>query len=209
MRRSDRYMKKQIRFIYFDVGGVMLNFTEGHKKVAQKYGVPFETLRRVFDENWKAACKGTLSNADYMAKLTKVLPLKDPLPDITDFWTDHYLPIPETHDLVLELQEVYELGIFSNAENGAMKNAFRKGLIPSVPWKVTIDSSVYGTIKPEARIYEIAERAVSVTPEEIFFIDDVEEHIAVAKSRGWQGMVFDTNDAKGSVKKIKKHLLKK
>jgi HAD superfamily hydrolase (TIGR01509 family) len=201
-------MKKPIKFVYFDVGGVLLNFTEGHKKVAQKYGVPFETLRKVFDENWKAACKGTLSNADYMAKLAKVLPLKDPLPDITDFWTDHYLPIPETHALVHELKETYMLGIFSNAEDGAMINAFRKGLIPQAPWTATIDSSKYGTIKPEARIYEIAEQAVQVTPEEIFFIDDVEEHITVARSRGWQGMVFDTNDAAGSVQKLKKHLLR-
>lgn len=199
-------MKKTIRFIYFDIGGVLLDFREGHKLVAKKYGVPYEAIQEVFEANWKDACRGVLSGERYMAKFAKVLQLSEPYPDHADFWTDYFVPISQTHALVRELLPMYELGLLTNAEKGSAKHAYSKGLIPSIPWKAIVDSSDHGTIKPEARIYEIAEKAAGVSPEEIFFIDDVEAHITVAKSRGWQGIVFDTKDPNGAIKNIKKEL---
>ena len=44
--------------------------------------------------------------------------------------------------------------------------------------------------KPEARIYEIAERRFAYPPAGLLFIDDKAENIAAAKARGWQGHVF-------------------
>lgn len=200
--------KKSVRFIYFDVGGVLLDWREGHKRVAEKYNVPYENIRKVFEANWREACRGTLPGDVYMGMFAEVLGMKGPLPEVSDFWSDHFTKIADTHTLVTELIEVYELGIFSNAEENSMKFAFQKGLIPDVSWRVKIDSSKHGTIKPEAKIYEIAEAAAShVSPEELFFIDDVPEHIAVAKARGWQGMVFDTNDVKKSVQSLRKALV--
>lgn len=201
---------KPVRFIYFDVGGVLLDWREGHKRVAKKYNVSYDAIRSVFEANWKEACRGTLKSETYMGMFAEVLGIKGPLPEVSDFWTDHFSAISESHMLVKELVSFYDLGIFSNAEENSMKYAFAKGLIPDISWRAKIDSSKHGTIKPEAKIYEIAEQAASgFSPEELFFIDDVPEHITVAKARGWQGMVFDTNDVKGSVKKLREELLKK
>ncbi len=196
-------MKKPVTFIYFDIGGVLLSWREGHIRAAKKYGVPHEAVSRIVDAHWAAACRGTLSNADYMAMFAKVFGLRDPLPDLTDFWTDHYTPILETHTLVHELKGSYRIGLLTNAENGAMKHATKKGLLPVIPWASVVDSSQLGTIKPETKIYEIAEKAAGVPPEEIFFIDDVPEYVEIAKSRGWQGMVFDTKDVVGSIKMLR------
>lgn len=202
--------KKPIRFVYFDVGGVLLDWREGHKRVAEKFNVPYENIRKVFEANWQEACRGTLAGDVYMGLFAEVLGMKGPLPEVSDFWSDHFTKISDTHALAQELAGVYELGILSNAEENSMKFAFQKGLIPDISWKVKIDSSKHGTIKPEEKIYEIAEAAaVGVSREELFFIDDVPEHIRVAKARGWQGMVFDTNDVKGSVKKLREELLKR
>lgn len=201
---------KPIRFVYFDVGGVLLDWREGHKRVAEKYNVPYENIRKVFEANWREACRGTLAGDVYMGMFAQVLGMKGPLPEVSDFWSDHFTVISETHSLVKELVGNYELGIFSNAEKNSMKYAFAKGLIPDVSWRVKIDSSKHGSVKPEEKIYEIAEEAaIGVSREELFFIDDVPEHITVAKARGWQGMVFDTNDVKGSVKKLREVLLNK
>jgi FMN phosphatase YigB (HAD superfamily) len=199
--------KKPVRFIYFDIGGVLLDWREGHKKVAKKYNVPYESIRDVFEANWKEACRGTLKSDVYMGMFAKVLGMKGPLPEVSDFWTDHFSVIKESHTFVYDLQDSYALGILSNAEENSMKYAFEKGLIPDVPWRVKIDSSKHGTIKPEEKIYKLAEQAATeFDPEELFFIDDVPEHIAVAKSRGWQGVVFNTNDIAGSIKEIKTQL---
>lgn len=201
-------MKKPIKFIYFDVGGVLLDWREGHKKVAEKYNVPYESIRKVFEANWREACRGTLPGDVYMGLFAEVLGMKGILPEVSDFWSDHFTIISETHDLVRELVGVYELGILSNAEQNSMKYAFAKGLIPDISWRAKIDSSKHGVIKPEEKIYEIAEAAIEgISREEIFFIDDVPEHVTVATARGWQGMVFDTNDVKGSVQRLRKELL--
>ncbi|MEM7270453.1 MAG: HAD family phosphatase [Pseudomonadota bacterium] len=48
-----------------------------------------------------------------------------------------------------------------------------------------------GTVKPEPRIYEIAERRIGAPPESLFFIDDRDYNIEAAKDRGWSGHVFD------------------
>ncbi len=202
--------KKPIKFIYFDVGGVLLDWREGHKRVAKKYNVPYDSIRAVFEANWREACRGTLKSETYMGMFAEVLGIKGPLPEVSDFWSDHFTVISETHTLVKELVDTYQLGILSNAEENSMKYAFAKGLIPDVSWRVKIDSSKHGTVKPEEKIYQIAEvAAIGISREELFFIDDVPEHITVAKARGWQGMVFDTNDVKTSVKKLREELLQK
>jgi 2-haloacid dehalogenase len=45
-------------------------------------------------------------------------------------------------------------------------------------------------LKPEARIYEIAERRFGYPPEALFFTDDNAENIAAAAARGWQTHLF-------------------
>ena len=200
-------MNTVVKFIYFDVGGVLLDFREGHSRVSKQYGIPLEKIQEVFEKNWREACRGKLSNIEYMALFVNVLQLKEPFPDVSDFWTDYHVAIPQTHEFIREIAPKYAMGLLTNAEYGAMKYAKQKRLIPDVPWHAIIDSSALGVIKPEPEIYEVAEKAAGVAPEEIFFIDDVEEHITVAKSRGWQGMVFDTNDVEGSIQKLATLLL--
>ncbi len=60
-----------------------------------------------------------------------------------------------------------------------------------------------GTVKPEPRIYEIVEQRTGKTGEDLFFIDDRDYNIAVAKERGWGGHVFD-----GDVASLKAALAK-
>ncbi len=196
-------MKKPIKFIYFDIGGVLLDWRGGYTRVAKKYGVSEESLYKVLERHWEKAARGQLTGLGYMAEYAKILGLNPPFPSTSDFWSDHYAPIVETHALVRELQSTYTLGLLSNAEDGSMKYAMQKGLIPSISWHTIIDSSAVGVVKPEARIFELAEQASGVSPEEMLFIDDVEEYIAIVKSRGWQGMVFDTNNIASSVKNIR------
>lgn len=199
-------MKKSIRFIYFDVGGVLLDWRAGHRRVSEKYRVPYDVIRNIFDANWQDACKGKLSNEAYMAKFAEVLAIPKPYPDVSDFWTDYHMPIHETHAFVHELIAMYKVGLLTNAEKYAMKHASQKRLIPDVVWSAIVDSSEHGTIKPEARIFEIAESLAGVSPKEIFFIDDVQAHIEAACSRGWQGIVFDTNKPTKSIKQITSYL---
>ena len=48
-----------------------------------------------------------------------------------------------------------------------------------------------GAVKPEPRIYEIVEQRTGLAGADLFFIDDRDYNIAVARDRGWGGHVFD------------------
>lgn len=50
----------------------------------------------------------------------------------------------------------------------------------------------HGVMKPEARIYEIAEKLCGHKGPEIFYIDDRPENIAAAAERGWQVVLQET-----------------
>lgn len=196
-------MKKSIKFIYFDVGGVLLDWRKGFQNASEKYKIPESAIYKIAEKYWDHIGRGGDTEA-YMAELAGLFGLSQPYPDLTDFWTDHHIPILETHALAVELKKSYRLGLLTNAERGAMQHAARKGLLPDVQWDAVIDSSVLGVIKPERKIYEIAERMAGVDPEEIFFTDDVKEHVLAAKKRGWQGLVFDTGNVDSSIESIRK-----
>lgn len=52
-------------------------------------------------------------------------------------------------------------------------------------------SGEMGVTKPDPRIYEMVEEDCAIAPERILFTDDRAENIAAARSRGWQGHLFD------------------
>jgi len=52
-----------------------------------------------------------------------------------------------------------------------------------------LPSFLAGVMKPDAAIYEQAERRFALEPAATVFIDDRPENIASARERGWQGVV--------------------
>lgn len=62
---------------------------------------------------------------------------------------------------------------------------------PLVAFDGLVISGREGAIKPDERIYEIAETRVGLPGEALFFIDDKEANIEAARARGWRGVVFN------------------
>ncbi|MCL4200607.1 HAD-IA family hydrolase [Patescibacteria group bacterium] len=196
-------MKKPVRFIYFDVGGVFLDWKEGHRRAAKKYNVTAEEIGKITQANMQAAFVGSLSGTDYMARFAQLLKLTEPYPDFAEFWTDFHVPIPEMHAFARSLHPTHKLGLLTNAETGSMRQAVKKGLVPDVAWKAVVDSSVFKAKKPDPGIFEIAEKEAGVAPHEILFVDDQPENIEAVHARGWQGIVFDTGNVTVSIEAIK------
>ena len=46
-------------------------------------------------------------------------------------------------------------------------------------------SYLVGAMKPDAVIYDVAERAAQVEPQQMLFLDDRAENVAAARARGW------------------------
>ena len=59
-----------------------------------------------------------------------------------------------------------------------------------------------GELKPDNKIYEIVENDCKIKPQNILFIDDAEENIFTAKSRGWNvcnRSGYEINKIKGAI----------
>lgn len=51
-----------------------------------------------------------------------------------------------------------------------------------------------GAIKPEPRIFEIAQAAAECSPHECLYLDDIPAYVDQGRSRGWNAEVFTTTD---------------
>ncbi len=193
-----------IKFIYFDVGSVIVDNEYAKRKIARDHNLPLDKVLKVFEDNWNAGCRGVLSNQDYHAIVVRELGISHPSGDVTDLWAHYQAPIEATHTFIREIVSHYRLGILSNAEKGALAKQMSKRHIPSIDWEVIVESAQYGAVKPEAEIYHIAESLVpDVLPHELFFIDDHIEMVDAARARGWHGEVFDAHRADASIARIR------
>lgn len=196
-----------IKFIYFDVGSVMVDNDAAMDSVAKTHKISRDAIVDLVLANWKAACRGELGNQAYLDLFTKKFGITHPSSNFVDFWSDHQGHYQQTHDFIYELTNEYRLGILSNAEMGMLQRLLDKKKIPNIHWEVIIESAKHGTVKPETKIYEIAESFVpDLTPHELFFIDDHIEMVEAATKRGWHGEVFDPHSPEESIKKIKHRL---
>lgn len=110
-------MKKPIRFIYFDVGNVIVNNDEAMERVARTHKVSKRDVYDIVYTHWREACLGKLSNEAYMDVFTQRLGITHPSHNMTEFWSDFQSPIPETYAFIHELSQSYRMGLLSNAEN--------------------------------------------------------------------------------------------
>lgn len=184
------------KFIYFDLGNVLLNFD--HQLAAQQVA---ELCGRTPQDVWNLLFGSTLQN-DYesgrltTAQLAEIVQAKlggSIAPDafaraISDiFWINHsILPV------ICQLRSAgWPLGILSNTCDAhwewiiAGRYPF---LLRSFHHRVL--SYVVGAMKPERAIYEVAAEQAGVAPADILFFDDRPENVAGAHAAGWDAVLY-------------------
>ena len=125
-------------------------------------------------------------------------------------WRRHYMgavdPIEEMQELVAWAAEHYEIGLLSNIMPGFIEEMMKQHLLPHADYKAIIDSSKAKAIKPEDRIYEVAEAAAGCDPPEILLIDDARANLMSAEKRNWHVLWFDDYRPSESVERVKRAL---
>ncbi len=195
--------RKQIRFVYFDLGRVIIDVDAAVRKLAQYAKKTPKEVKRFFDSHWMEACRGTIHPTEYARMLKRHLDLHHKARSIGELWTDFFEPVPDVHDFVRRISQQMPVGVISNIEHGVFEKALQKGQIPNIHWTTVIESCRFGVIKPEPEIFRIAQRLAKVTHEEIFLIDDREENVEAARALGWDGVVFDKKRIDQSLQKIR------
>ena len=194
--------KSGIKFVYFDVNGCLVRFFHrAFTKLAEETGVPSDLIENTFWHFNDAVCSGNISMDEFNKEMSKKLEI-----DNID-WREYYMeaidPIPEMNSLVKWASTVYEVGLLTNIMPGFIDEMRKRKLIPDVEYATIVDSSEVGFIKPDRKIYEIAESKSGCSPDQILLVDDSRTNIMAAEHMGWRVLWFDDFRPEESVKRVR------
>ncbi len=195
-----------IKFIYFDLGGVLFSEENIFGNVSKIFEKKREDFLKIFRKNHEDLIKGKIDSKKFWRIITRELKIYDGC-DFEFFasWIKDYSPIKDAHFLVKTIAKRHRVGILTNIYKGMTFRLIEKKIIPKIEYVKIISSCDTGIAKPDMKIYKIAEGACGAKPEEILLVDDEQKNLAPAKKRGWQTVLFNAkNPSESSTKVINK-----
>lgn len=192
-------------FVFSDLNGVMVRFFQkAFVEIAHQCAITPEKVETAFWHYNDAANRGEMSPEKFNRVMAEHLGIA------TFDWHGSYLnnvePIPAMQDCLVDVAKTNRVGILSNIHHGLIDKMLEKGLIPDIDYACIVDSSEVGAIKPEQRIYEIAQEMAGTMGEDVFFIDDSRTNLIAAQRLGWRVMWFDDYRPEDSVTRLKQAL---
>ncbi len=198
-----------IKFVYFDVGGVLIrDFSKSNKwnDLAREIGI-LEEKEKDFLNFWKSYEQkvSTGLNVDLLVPIIKKefssnFPKNYSL--LKDGFVSRFDQNKTIWPLVKELKKTYKVGLLTNQYPDMFNLVNKNELLPDISWDVIIDSTIVKVRKPQPEIYKLAEKEAGYSGDEIFFIDNLQEHIDGAKKFGWQTFLYDPADTQKSTQEL-------
>lgn len=197
--------KSGVKFVYFDINGCLVRFFHrAFTKISIDTGIAADIVETAFWHYNDAVCTGQLSSKAFNRVFAKRLGIE------SIDWQPYYLaavdPIPEMHELIKWAAHNYKVGLMSNIGHGFIGDMLRCNLVPRADYDAIIDSSEIGLIKPDPKIYKIAQQRSGVEPGQILFIDDSRANLIPAQQLGWHVMWFNDYDSMESTERIRRAL---
>jgi HAD superfamily hydrolase (TIGR01509 family) len=194
--------KSGIKFVYFDINGCLVRFYHrAFTNIAYQFAVSSEEVETVFWHYNDAVCSGEMSLNEFNKKLSDHLKI-EPI-NFKDFYMDSVEVMPGMIELVNQVSVDYEVGLISDAMPGFINTLLEKKMIANTNYKSIVDSSVVKSLKPELKIFQIAEKMSGASGNETLLIDDSRSNLAAADKLGWHVIWFNDTDSKDSIARIK------
>jgi 2-haloacid dehalogenase len=180
--------------VVFDIGRVLFDWDLRYL-YAKLIADPAELdwfVANVVTEDWHFQCDAGRAVADIVAERIAQFPDHAHLIEAyrTRFNETIPAPVPGTHGIVRRLADA-RVPLYALTNFGA---EFFTRFRPTDPiFELFADIVVSGEercVKPDTRIYEIAEARFGMPPQLLFFTDDNPANIAAAKARGWRAHLF-------------------
>lgn len=204
-KAAKKTAKSGVTFVYFDINGCLVRFFhQAFSRLAHETGVPIDQIETAFWHYNDAVCRGEISMAEFNQAFGKRMGRNDL--DWGKYYVETVEPINEMHALLTWALDHYEVGLLSNIMPGMIEVLQQAGKIPTLPYHAVIDSSVVGAIKPEAKIYQIAQEKAGVPANQILFVDDSRTNLMAAEKLGWHVLWFDDYRPAQSVEHIRQAL---
>jgi len=200
--RDLKTTKSGVKFVYFDVNGCLVHFFQrAFVELAEEHDVPADAVETAYWHYNDDVCRGIMTINDLNDKLADRLGIES-----VD-WSKYYLntvePILEMQELLKWASERYKFGLLTNTMPGLVNGMRRINKLPELRYDTIIDSSEVAAIKPESKIYEIAQERAGVAPGEILLIDDSRVNLMAAERLGWHVLWFDDARPEEAVERVR------
>lgn len=178
-----------IKAFVFDCGGVLL--TQGdmtpYRTWEQRLGLDEGALERHLwqGDTWTRAELGQISEHEFWQRVGGELALAD-AGDIErlreDIWST-WVVDPQVLALIDALRSSYRLAVLSNASD-ALESLLHERYAVAERFETIVVSAKVGVAKPQRAIYDHLLQRLNLRAQEVMFIDDRADNVAVAASIG-------------------------
>ncbi len=192
--KTNKNVKENIKYIIFDLGGVVLNI-DFTKTIQAFIDLGIADFEKVFsqykqDRFFDSLDKGIVSSSDFFNEIYQFIPSGISKESILAAWNAMLLDFPsERIQLIKKLKNNYSLFLLSNTNSlhyPVYQETLRKQ--EHIELEDLFDKCYYsfeiGMRKPDKEIFEYVLNDNTINAEECLFIDDSKEHIETAEKLG-------------------------
>lgn len=186
-------MNKTITHIIFDLGNVLIKF-DGRRAlmdIVGKCNVPFDVVYNFFMSSQieRDFTEGKVSEQEFFTAAREELKFDMALEEFSKHFTDIFELDTDMVALAEQLKKDYSLSILSNT------NVIHfEYILKNFPMMQLFDPHIVSfrefCQKPDQRIYQKALERIGVTPQQVLFIDDLQENVHAAAQIGLQAIHF-------------------
>ena len=183
----------QVKVVLFDLGKVLVDFdfALAARKVFARSLRPVGKLQALIQTSPLLARfeRGEISNEQFYEEVRRVTDYQGSFDEFANAFGDIFSEMPAMIQLQARVRAAgYPTWIFSNTNDLAIAH-IRK----TYPFFANFDgyflSYKLGLMKPDAGIYEAAERTTGCRGAEILYLDDFPKNVEAGAARGWQAML--------------------
>ncbi len=207
--------ESMIKFVYFDLGGVVNRDFSGSNKWDElkiELGVTPED-NQAFEILWNQYERDICDKRD-VETLIPIIKEKLGLniPNSYSLLIDGFVRRFEKNEsiwpTIKEIQKWCRIGLLTNMYPRMLEAMKECDILPpNINWDIVIDSSIVSCQKPDSAIYKLAEEKAGVHGREILFIENDIGHIEAAKKFNWQTFLYDSKNPERSSKELLKWFL--
>lgn len=188
------------KFLYFDLGNVLLNFCNQRmvRQMAEVAGVEERAIRAALfptgterDAQWLFEA-GHLTPKEFYDWVCWATRSRPDRAELEHAYSDIFDAIDASLELVTQLAAAgHRLGILSNT-NALHWRFVTDGRYPAVnkAFELYVTSFDAISMKPDSMIYDHASQRAGLPPQELFFVDDKPENVAGARAAGFDAAPF-------------------
>ncbi len=185
-----------IKFVYFDVGGVVIkdfSATNKWEKLLDEFGIDENLWEEKYGDNIDRGIVPTDSPIDY--------------PKLLEGFVSRFRRNESIWPVLSCVHKTAKIGLLTNMYPAMFNSIKSHGLLPNVQWDIIIDSSVEKIRKPDTKLFELAEKRSHFDKSEILFVENSAKNIEAANNFGWKTFFYDSSDYQKSSADLLNHYL--